>query len=227
MNLIVDGIILLIFALCIFLGYKRGLVGVAFKILSFIAAIIIAFLLYKPVANFVIKNTTFDEQIEAVIINTAKGNSNAENVTAGNEVDTNSIKESGTSQIISDYIDKQIENAAQSAKEGIANSVARTVAINIINGACLIILFILSKIILLLAKFIFNGIASLPIIKQFNKAGGLIYGILEGIIIVYILLAILSFIAPMTTNLGIIEAVNKSILGSIMYNNNLLLKIIF
>ena len=38
--------------------------------------------------------------------------------------------------------------------------------------------------------------------------------------------AIISFISPMIESSGLIEAINKSILGSALYNNNLLLNII-
>ena len=69
-------------------------------------------------------------------------------------------------------------------------------------------------------------IAKLPVIKQFDKLGGVIYGILEGIIIIYLTLAIISFIAPIIGE-NIITAIDESMVGSMLYNNNLLLKIIF
>lgn len=222
MGFVIDGIIILIFALFVFLGYKRGLIGVAFKILSFLAALVIAFVLYNPVAGFIIDNTTFDEQIENAIIDSAK---KEENLQEGES--TVNQEESTTSKVITDYINEQVENISQQAKEDIANSVARDIAVNVINGICLISLFIVAKIFLLFAKALSDLIAKLPLIKQFNKIGGTLYGILEGLLIIYLVLAIISFIAPMIETSEIPQAINQSIVGSYLYNNNLLLKIIF
>lgn len=222
MGFVIDGIIILIFALFVFWGYKRGLIGVAFKILSFLAALVIAFVLYKPVAGFIIDNTTFDEQIENAIIDSAK---KEENLQEGES--TVNQEESTTSKVITDYINEQVENISQQAKEDIANSVARDIAVNVINGISLISLFIVAKIVLLFAKALSDLIAKLPLIKQFNKIGGTLYGILEGLLIIYLVLAIISFIAPMIETSGIPQAINQSIVGSYLYNNNLLLKIIF
>ena len=47
MSIIIDIIIIAIIALCVILGYKRGLTGSLLKILSFVLAIVIAFILFK------------------------------------------------------------------------------------------------------------------------------------------------------------------------------------
>ena len=48
MGIIVDLIIIAVVLLFIFLGYKKGLTGSLIKLLSFIIAIVVAFVLYKP-----------------------------------------------------------------------------------------------------------------------------------------------------------------------------------
>ena len=67
MAIAVDLMVLSIVLLFVFLGYKRGLVKVAFKLCTFFIAIILAFMLYKPVAKIVIENTNIDETIETAI----------------------------------------------------------------------------------------------------------------------------------------------------------------
>ena len=64
MSFIIDLIIIAIILLFTFLGHKRGLVKVAFKLCTFFIAIVVAFLLFKPVAGLVIEKTTIDENIE-------------------------------------------------------------------------------------------------------------------------------------------------------------------
>ena len=68
MSLIIDLIILGLILLCVFFGYKKGLTKCVIKILSFVIAIIIAVVLFKPISNFVINNTKIDDNIKNSII---------------------------------------------------------------------------------------------------------------------------------------------------------------
>ena len=64
MWVIFDLLIIGIIGLCTFIGYKQGLVKAIIKILSFVIAIVIALILYKPVSNIIIKNTSIDDNIK-------------------------------------------------------------------------------------------------------------------------------------------------------------------
>lgn len=212
MSIIVDVVILAILLICIIMGYVRGLTGALIKIVSFVLSIIIAFVLFIPVSNLIIDKTNIDENLEQSIRQMIIGNEQKD-------------KESMPTAI-TDYIGKQVENAADGAKEMVANSTANEVAITIVKAGTWIVLFIIARILLIFLRFITSLIARLPVIKQFDKLGGIIYGILEGLVIVYVLLAIISFVSPMM-NGTVANAIESSYIGSMMYNNNLLLKIIF
>ena len=67
MNYLIDLILLVIIGLFTFIGYKKGLIKVAFGLVSFILAIVISVALYKPVSNFVINYTPLDDTIEAAV----------------------------------------------------------------------------------------------------------------------------------------------------------------
>lgn len=67
MFLIVDLIIVSIIALCVIIGYRRGLAGCIIKIVSFFLALIVAAILFKPVANMVVNNTQMDENLKTSI----------------------------------------------------------------------------------------------------------------------------------------------------------------
>ena len=67
MAIIVDIIIIAIILICIFFGYKKGLVGVAVNILGFIIALLIALILYAPISNFIINHTPIQTTLENAI----------------------------------------------------------------------------------------------------------------------------------------------------------------
>ena len=205
MSIIIDLIIVLIMLLFIFLGYKRGLVKVAFKLCTFFIAIIVAFVFYKPVAKLVIANTNIDETIETAVTRKIL----PEGATETQEVDL--------SQDLPSIILKNSSDTVQSISKSFTNTIIET--------ACLLLIFIIVKIVLKFVTALADLIAKLPILKQFNKLGGTLYGIIEGLFIVFLGFAIISLIAPMLDS-SVLDAINSSALGSICYNNTLLLKII-
>lgn len=213
MSIIVDLVVIGIMLLCIIIGYVRGLTGSLIKILSFVLSIIIAFVLFIPISNFIINNTKIDDNLEQsmreIIIKEDEGTNEKE-----------------MPETITEYINSKVEQAADSAKETIVDNTAREVSVTIVKAGTWIVLFIVARILLILLKFITSLIAKLPVIKQFDKLGGIIYGILEGLIIVYVLFAIISFASPVI-NTSLPNTIDDSYVGSMMYNNNLLLKIIF
>ena len=214
MGIIVDLIIIGILMLCIFLGYKRGLTGSLLKIVTFVLALIIAFILFKPVSNFIINNTQLDEKLESSIKSMFL------------EVEENDM-ESNMPTVMIDYINKVIENATNDAKTTVIETASRDVAISIINLGVAIAVYLIARIILVFVKGIAGLITKLPVIKQFDLLGGIIYGLIKSLVIIYVILAIISFVSPIITDSGVIDSINQSFIGKGMYNNNLLLEIIF
>ncbi len=219
MGIVLDIVIVALFSLSVFLGYKKGLVGVAFKILSFIVALVLAFILSRPVTNIVIENTEFDEGIHKTIESTLASKSSE-------ELEENK-EESNTSNVITDYVAGQIKKATSEAQDNIAVTVADGLTENIVYAICFIGIFIVLRIILIFLKFLAEAIAEIPVLKQFNEAGGIAYGVLRGVFIIFLFFAIVSLVASIADIGGFLDIINESFIGKILYNNNLLLKILF
>lgn len=209
MSIFFDLAVIVVFALCIFLGYRKGLANVILKIFSFILALIISLVLFKPISNFVIDNTNFHSEIKNNIIEFV----NKENT---KEVSTNSDNDIS---IIEKYINSYIEDAAKTATENVLEIAADSIARNIINIAVLIILFIILRIIFIFIKFLSDAVTELPIIKQFNKSGGIVYGILEALFITYVIFAIIALVGKGSS---IEQEIMNSYIASLFYNNNLI-----
>ncbi|MDO5555968.1 MAG: CvpA family protein [Clostridia bacterium] len=149
MYIILDLIVVGIIALFTFLGYKQGLVKSAIKILSFFIAIIVSLILYKPVSNVVINNTSIDENIKNVIIEKIK----PDGVEQNEEV---SIQNSITNKMI---------GAANNTIEEIAN----VFSVKLIEICVLLLLYIIIKIVLKFVSALTDLITKLPVLKQINK----------------------------------------------------------
>ncbi len=219
MQFIIDLIVIGIILLSTFLGYKKGLIGVAFKIASFIIAIIITLILFKPISNYIINNTEFAQTIENTIVQKLS--------TA--EIENGQIKQENSNlpEVIVNYINVGLQDTVNEAKDSIVKIVARNLGETIIDIIVIIGLFIITRLLLLFAKAILEAISEIPVIKQFNKAGGTLYGILRGILLVYLILAIISLILPMLDKTSILNIINNSILTKVLYNNNIILMLFF
>ena len=207
MNFVIDIIVILIFLACMFLGYKRGLTGVIIKVVSFVLSIVISLILFKPISAIIIDHTDIYNNL-----------SNSIKVTI-QEDEKEEKNNSEKPNVMLDSINEKIEETEEDATTAIANNVAEI----IINIIVLVILFIVIRIILFFIRFIFSAITELPIIKQIDKLGGFIYGLLEALLIVFVILAVISFIDIPELQL----AIKTSIITSILYNNNLLLMLFF
>lgn len=202
MGIVIDIILVLIVALSAFLGYKKGLVELGAKLFAGIIAIVITLIIYKPVGNIIIKNTSIDEKIENTIL----------------EKTTNVIDENSK---ISDnkYIQDASDNAVSQVKEEVLPEQARNIAVNIVYVATALILFIISKIVLSIVISLANAVASLPILKQFNEIGGFLYGLVRGAIIFLVLILVIGTIAKLNPNGSLSKNVESTYLLKEVYDN--------
>ncbi len=208
MGLIIDIVIIAILALCIIMGYKKGLINVIFNIFAFLLAIIITLVLYKPVSDIIIKNTDIQEKIETAIIENTKGEENK--------------KEEQTENGIQKYIENTMQNAEEDAKSKAIEVVAKDVSTKCIEIITALILFVITRIILIVLKFLTETLANLPIVKQCNEIGGLLYGVIKGILIIYVILTIMFFIISLKPEGMTANLIETSYITKFLYNNNII-----
>lgn len=191
MGIIIDIVLVAIIVLSAFLGYKKGLVKLATKLFAGIIAIVVTIILYRPIAGIIINNTTIDEKIESVIIEntTSFMNKNAQ------------VPDVVTSQIKDEFLPEEARNIAKSVVYAITS----------------IVLFVVIKIALSIIIALMDSVASLPILKQFNEVGGIVYGILRGIVIVCICVLLIGTFLKVNPNSSFSDSVNSSFLTKVLY----------
>lgn len=200
MGIVVDLIIIGIVLLSTFLAYRKGMVKLAIGLCAFVISIVVTFVLYTPIANLVINVTSIDEAIEDMIYEKANDILKNEDTT----------QDQLTSQIVED------------AKNEMLPETARTLAVSIVKGGVMVVLFVAIRIALIFVTVLADAIAKLPIINQINKTTGMIYGVIRGILIVYVMLLVLSIPGKINSKNALNTSVEQSILGKVMYENNVL-----
>lgn len=193
MGIIIDIVLIAIVILSAFLGYKKGLVKLGAKLFAGIIAIIITIVMYKPVSGMIIKNTTIDEKIENAIVQNA----------------TNIINEN----------DKMQNGITEHVEKNILPEQAESLSKNVVYVITALVLFVVVKIILSIVISLMDFVANLPILKQFNEIGGIIYGIIRGVLIVCVCILLMGVYTKIKPESTINNNIQNSLLTKLIYDN--------
>lgn len=196
MGIVLDIIIIAIIVLSTLLAYKKGLAALAIKLCAVIISIIATLILYKPISNFIINTTNIDETIQNAVYEQSFKLMSTEN------------PDDLTAAIIDQTATTAIQNTA------------KDLSIQIINVGVIVILYFGIKFALKFVTVIADKVASLPILNKLNKIGGIIYGLVRGLIIVYACLLLISFIGRVNPKNFLFITVEESNVGKLMYENN-------
>ena len=196
MSIVVDLIIVAIILLSTFLAYRKGLITLSIQLVAVVISILATLILYKPISNLIVNVTSIDETIQNAILEEA------------NDIMTNG--EEGSNQVV------------ESIQNNMLPETARTISINIIQGVVILILYIGIRIALRFVTALANLVSKLPILNQFNKLGGIVYGILRGLLIVYIVLLLINLSGEIEPENQVYTLVEDSYLGKMMNENNVL-----
>ena len=197
MGIMLDIAIILFILISTYFGYKKGLISLGIHLVAFVAALFITFVLYRPIGNLIINTTDFDENLQQSI------QTNIEKFTENNEgkEETNILVES--------------------AKKGMLPQASKELAINIIYGITMIVLYVIARIALMFINALADAVAKLPIIKQANNLGGALYGILRGIFLVYAILLIANLVITLKPESNVKSIMEESVLAKTMSEYNI------
>ena len=195
-----DIIILIIIAGAAVIGYRKGLIRSVFNLGYHFVSLAAAAFSYPMVSKKLSETQLYDKISEYV----------TQKVSAGGFINTEALPEF-MRQTAQAGIDAAVENTASSVTDLIVTIIS------------VIIVFVVVKFVLGIASKTLNSFAKLPVIKGFNKLGGFVFGILSGVIIVYVVLAV----AAMFPQSQITDFIAQGSFAQSMYNNNLIMKCIF
>ena len=213
MGIIVDIIVIAIIALSVFLGYRKGLIALAIQLCAVIIALVATLVLYKPISALIIDNTSLDENIQNAIIEKAQNNNenNSQENTTQNTTQNNELANRDN-----------IDGTEESNIINIMPEVSKQISINIINIGVMLILYFGIKIALHFVTALANIVAKIPIIKQLNKLGGVIYGLLRGILLIYVVLLLISFAGQINPENTLHKQINESFITKEKYEHNII-----
>lgn len=205
----VDGIIVIILIFTAVQGYRHGFVQTFIHTVGWVLAVVLGFVWYPHVIGFLKEKTGFYDVVHAKIAERI-----AEN--AGSAADS---AIAGIPEVIRGLLNKAVD----SATNAIASSISDTLTGMIFNIIGFLAVALLIKMVLLVLTTLFSKEKNSGIIGGIDGLFGLFAGALKGIIIVYILLAIMVPISSLSGSPVLSTGLDNSVLGSYLYDNNLIL----
>lgn len=221
-----DLIIILLFAVFVLIGIKRGAVKTLLNLAGTVLAVFLSTVLGSNIAQWMY-DVFFKNGIIQSINNTLAETGAAQTVeNAISSIPDAVFDALSIFGISKDSLLYQTENtvtSAQSSVSSVVEGVISPILTSIISFFLIIIFFIL---LLVLFKFLIkliNGIFNLPILHMFNKIFGGVLGVIEGAVIIYLLVLLVKIILPFTGEDFFItqQMINDSIIFKGMYNLNI------
>ncbi len=207
-----DVVLIIIVGLFTFIGIKTGLVRTAIRFGAVFLSIFIALIIYPMFSEMFLSSEMANSLSET--INTEYVLPYINNMLEGSLGELNEAN--GVLGIISKNADMQAASAAGVLSDRITAIFVNVVTFLIIMILCRIAFAVISKLLI--------GVSEFPVLKQLNAFAGGIIGLLQGILICYLIITAVSAIAAVNPSIkNIDESIQNSAIASYMYNNNFIL----
>lgn len=217
-----DLVVILILALCVLIGWKRGLMLSVVSSLSIVIAIVLAIVL-NPIVAKGLNATGLPETFSNGIYEKLEEISEEKFENAASVEGGKLVEEMQLPSFIEDYLEKNVDGLHSSGAFGtVARSISDSAAALLIRIISMIIVFVLVIILMIVLKIVIKGVRQLPVIKQFDKAGGLIFGFVQGLLILCVLALLLCLFSSTKGFEPVVLRVEHSLIAKFFYENNFL-----
>jgi len=220
-GLITDGIVAAIVLIFVLVGVKKGFIKSVLSFFGTIVALIVAFIFCKQFAGILDDKFSLLSKLAGIVENTLDNNSKF-----AIELSAGAIQESLEAANIPGFIVSLIMqlpvviNNTYPAGTTVATLVAPVIANYILLLISFLGLFIIFKIVLIILKLFADSIKKVKIIDVVDKLLGLVVGVIEATIVIYISLTVISFFPTVMSKP--MQGINESQITKYLYESDIL-----
>ena len=209
-------LVLLVLVCCAIYGYTKGFLRIVFSLVAWVIVLVFVSWATPHVSQWIQENTTIYEKIEA---QGKMEEGAAEQYGGAGEL---GLPESVMAQIVSGA-----SGAADTvlAETGVYAGIAQSLAGFIVQGIAFVTVLILSWILVHVISALLGIVSHIPILKGVNRFTGMLAGLMEGLLIVWIAFYIVALCSTGETGRVIVSYINQSAFLKELYENNILLSL--
>lgn len=149
------------FAIFIWVGYKNGFLKSAYKVAAFIASIILAYILYPYIKDFIV-GSAFGDMVRSIV--------------QTKYVEPKIASETLTATALPGVHEKHGGKPDRRLLNDALTSFITNLVLNLIS---FLSVFIITRILISIIGKVVNIVSRLPVIRFFDRAVGVVFGIIE------------------------------------------------
>lgn len=219
--------VIVILAAAALIGYARGFIHIVLSLVTFLVATVIATLLTGPICRIVYTSSVYEEvtdNIEQFVGEQLE----LETANVTEIVNNNLLDNLGLPSAITDKLnDALLANEGELASvQDISKCVAEKFAAIIVNAAVYLIIFALAVIALQIIIFLADIVSKLPGLNALNRCLGLVCGLVNGVIILWICCVVITIISGTETGAALMKTIYQNQFLNFIYSHNPLLELL-
>ena len=205
--------VIAVLALSAFYGYKRGFIHIVLSMVAMLVTFILAGILTIPVSAIIKSATPLYDNIEKSVSKIVEENQ---------IIDMESISKLNLPK----SIEEKIAEGASEALDNFDGYIVSTISDMVLKALTCFTLIIVIYIIVRIVIVIFDFISKLPIINSINKSGGLVVGLVQGLLIVWIGCLVITAFSDKSWAQEVFRQINDNEFLTFIYENNPIIYIV-
>jgi uncharacterized membrane protein required for colicin V production len=206
------------------IGMKVGFIKTVFSLVSLLLALILTLWVSPMVKGYMIGNEKIYNGIATKVEKMLPmGEEEIEEEEQSSVIEGLSLPKSIKEDLMEN---NTVESYKELAITNFKEYVSKYLTGVIINSVAFIVTFIVILIILWVIFMALDLISKLPLLNQVNKTAGLLAGLAHGLIVVWLFFILLTVFGSTEFGQSVMKLVEENEVLSIIYNNNILLKLI-
>ena len=218
-------LVLLVLVCCAIYGYTKGFLRIVFSLVAWVIVLVFVSWATPHVSQWIQENTTIYEKIEATCEESVRR-------AAQGKMEEGAAEQYGGAGELGLDLPESVMAQIVSGASGAADTVlaetgvyAGSLAGFIVQGIAFVTVLILSWILVQVISALLGIVSHIPILKGVNRFTGMLAGLMEGLLIVWIAFYIVALCSTGETGRVIVSYINQSAFLKELYENNILLSL--
>ena len=216
-------ILLVIFALFVIQGARKGMVRTAVSMVSFILVIVAVSWINPYMGDFIREHTSWEESIQQRTSEMLAGvieDQLEPDAGQQEEIIRQLPLPDGMKELLLENNNE--EGYRSMAAEGFADYLSGYLAYAVINGIAFVLSFVVTIILIRLILYAVDILTDLPVLGGINRAGGIVLGAVQGLLWLGIIFLVIALFADTPAGRVLMEQIRSNPVLSWLYNNNFL-----
>ena len=208
-------------ALFTIIGMYRGIIKMIFSVVSLVGTLIAVFILLPLVTGAIKDNTKVYESIQLIVEEKLLPDEMFEQKSDSEIIDSLDFPEVIKEMLReNNTVTKYTELGVSSIKGYMVNYISDL----IFNVVTFVVSFLIVFVLLRVIFGFISVLAKLPVLKQINKAAGAFAGFVLGLVVVWLIFAVITIFGSSSLSKDVFEAVNDNALLTFIYDKNIIMK---